>query len=237
MTNPINHQCVNGKRCNPGADPQTTEKPDTLCRQCTTRSRRRIEQLPCQHFQLHAMIADHPPTDTPTHRQPDSTVPLNTTIDALCEDIHHHTVMAAEIVADSMHSYPRYHHNPSRHIALSVALIAPNLDKLLDAQEIDIMQWNLEGTRHTVTTTTGTHITQHLDHLGALANHTLGQTRARTYRDIPCARCGNTSVGRWTGAENYDCQNCGTQWPETDIRRQDLILLERHHRGFLHANA
>lgn len=231
----LNHECLNGRHCNLGAQPNPTPAPNTLCEHCVNRTRRRITQLPWQYLQLHAMIGDRTPDMTPARHKPESTVLLNTAIDTLLCTIHHHVTLAAEIVADQLHADNPCHHQPAAHVHACCRLINPNLDKLLDLPELDVMEWDHDGTHFHVTTTTGPAICQRLDHLGAIAHYTLGQTRTRSYRDIPCARCGHTTVGRWTGSDTFDCETCGAQFPEHDIRHHDRILLERHRRGLLHA--
>jgi hypothetical protein len=236
MTNPLNHACLNYRRCQPGDQPRTTQTPNTLCDPCTLRATRHIANLPAQHLRLRAMLTDHTPTtNNPRRAAPDSTVLINTAVDALLGAIHHHATMAAEIVADALNTADPYRHDPTAHVHACCALTAPNVPLLLGRGVVDIMAWNRAGTHRYVTTTTGTEIIQHLDYLGAVAHYTLGYTRARSYRDLPCARCHHRTVGRWAGADTFDCETCGTQFPEADIRRHDRILLERHRRGLLHA--
>lgn len=115
------------------------------------------------------------------------------------------------------------------------ALIYPHLGRLLAVTVLDIMAWNAAGSARIITTTTGAAIVQELDHLAMTAHYTLGMTRARTYRDLPCARCNHRTVGRWAGADSFDCETCGALFAESDIRRRDRILLERHRRGLIHA--
>ena len=233
---PTNHECLNGRRCQPGDTPRITDKPNTLCEPCTIRAAHHIAQLPTQHLQLHAMLSDHVASTNPRRQRPDSAVLVNIAIDTLCGHIHHHTTLAAEIVADHLHAdNPHRHHNPTAHVHACCQLISPNLPTLLPLTDIDVMVWNRAGTTRTITTTSGVDIIQELEHLSAVAHYTLGRTRTRTYRDVPCNRCGHTTVGRWTGTDSFDCETCGTQFPETDIRRHDRILLERHRMGLLHA--
>jgi len=231
MTNPTNHQCLNGRRCQLGDTPATTEKPNTLCHPCTARARQHITRLPQQHAQLHAMIGDHDPTINARHTQPHACIPINLAVDTLIGRITHHTHLAAEIITDHLHCDPP----PPHDVTKCSALIGLHLPVLLAVTDIDVLVWNRAGTRRTLDTTTGVAIIQHLDHLSEMARYTLGQTRTRAYRDIPCARCTARTVGRWTGADAWDCETCGATFAETDIRRYDRILLERHRRGLLHA--
>jgi hypothetical protein len=235
MTNPTNHACLNARRCQPGDDPRTTEQPNTLCDPCTVRAAHHITQLPAQHLELHAMLGDHVASTNPRRQRPDSAVLVNIAVDTLCCQIHHHTTLAAEIIADHLGADNPHRHHPTAHVWACCQLISPNLPKLLPLTNIDIMEWNKAGTTRTISETSGIAIIQDLDHLSAVAHYTLGRTRTRSYRDLPCARCNQPTVGRWTGADSYDCETCGTQFPEQDIRRHDRILLERHRRGLLHA--
>jgi hypothetical protein len=235
MTNPTNHQCLNGRRCQPGDQPRTTETPNTLCDPCTIRAAHHITQLPIQHLELHAMLGDHTASANPRRQRPDSAVLVNIAIDTLCCQIHHFATLAAEIVADQLHADNPHRHHPTAHVWTCCQLISPNLPTLLPLTDIDVMVWNRGGTIRALAVTTGVEIIQELEHLSAVAHYVLGRTRTRTYRDLPCSRCGQKTVGRWTGADQYDCETCGTQFPEQDIRRHDRILLERHRRGLLHA--
>jgi hypothetical protein len=95
------------------------------------------------------------------------------------------------------------------------------------------MFWTPSGEARGLTVTTGRRIVDRLDRLASLAHFTLGQTLARSQRDLPCTRCSAKTVGRWAGSDYFDCQNCGARFVEDDIRRQDRILLALHKRGLL----
>jgi hypothetical protein len=231
----MTHACLNAQHCQPGDKPRTTDAPNTLCPPCLSRARRRTADLPPQHLALHARIGEHLANPNPRHTQPESGVLINTTIDTLLTNIEHTTTLAAEIIADLLHTTNPYHHDATAHVAACCQLTAPNLHKLQPLHAIDVMEFGAGRHHHTITTITGVTIIQRLDRLAALAHYTLGYTRTRHYRDLPCARCGANTVGRWTGADCYDCQTCGTQWPEATIRNHDRILLERHKRGLLNA--
>lgn len=253
MTNPQDdsHRCINDRRCMDKIDgkPRQTEKPDELCGVCQRRVRDRIEQLPEQWVRLHHMIGErHGGVDVNIRRpKPGGTVPLNLHIDTLLGDIVTHATTAAEVVADKMRMDNPEKPTAAQQVDACVKIIAPNLHILIGARgvggrdaddpNIDVMAWLPNGTISMASTTTGTDLVKKLDHLGSLAYFTLGMTRARTQRDIPCSRCHAKQVGRWAGADDYDCQACGSRFPEDDVRRQDKILIELHKRGLIQTEA
>jgi hypothetical protein len=259
-TNPDTaHRCLNGTRCTNklDGDPRQTEKPHTFCDSCLNRTRKRINQIPDQYTKLHHMIGDrHAGIEVQIHRpQPASTVPLNIHIDTLLGNIAHTITLAAEVLADEMHmddptdptpkdpnkrpKAPPWAESPKmethEQIRKCCRIVGPNVALLLDLVDIDTLEWLPGGTYYTQAVTTGVELIKQLDHLGSLAYFTLGQTRARTRRDLPCARCRATTVGRWAGSEWFNCETCGSQFPEDELRRQDKILLELIKRGLIGA--
>jgi hypothetical protein len=257
------HLCVAGSKCANKVDgqPRETEHPDTLCPACLTRTTKRIEALPEQWVRLHHMIGErHAGVDVNIRRpKPGGTVPLNLHIDTLLGNILTDLTTAGEVVADKMNmadpTQPRHDHlqappwadspvqEPLEQVQRCVRIIAPNLNILIAAKgvggrdeddpAIDVMAWTPNGAFHMPSTTTGVLLVKSLDHLGSLAYFTLGLTRARIQRDMPCTRCRAKTVGRWAGSEFWDCGSCGSQFPEDEIRRQDRILLELYKRGLL----
>jgi hypothetical protein len=194
--------------------------------------------------------------------KPGGTVLLNIHVDTLLGAILEAVTMAAEVLADRMRmndpKYPKEDpENPVRFPAWATPptldeieqvrkccrILSPNLPKLVAIRgvggrdqydpAIDVMFWVRSGAAHGVKCTTGVQMIQRLDHLSSLAYFTLGQTRARTRRDMPCTRCRAKTVGRWAGSDWYDCSSCGSQFPEDELRRQDKILIELHKRGLL----
>jgi hypothetical protein len=192
------------------------------------------------------MIGDrHAGIDVNIRRpKPGGTVLLNIHIDTLLGAITEAAVAAAEILADKMalkdkNGQPR---NPT-HVQACCRILVPNLHKLsaitgVGGREendpaIDVMFWVHSGYAFGVKCTTGVQMIQRLDHLSSLAYFTLGQTRARTRRDMPCTRCRAKTVGRWAGSDYFNCESCGAEFEEDDIRRQDRILIELYKRGIL----
>lgn len=242
------HRCVSANRCMNKVDgkPRHTEKADSFCNACLHRVQERIEQLPEQWVRLRHMIGErHAGVDVNIRRPKASgNVPLNLHIDTLLGDIASDLMTAAEVVADKMNIDNPDPQEPGKHIQTCVRIVAPNLHVLMaaagvggreaDDKSIDVMRWTAGVP--VATTTTGVDIVRHLDHLGSLAYYTLGLTRARTQRDIPCSRCRARTVGRWAGADYFDCQSCGSEFAEDDIRRQDKILIELHKRGLIQAS-
>jgi hypothetical protein len=248
MTAPqTDHRCASERRCVNKVDgkPRETEKPNTFCPSCLQRTQTRIEQLPEQWVRLHHMIGDrHAGVDVNIRRpKPGGTVPLNLHIDTLLGSIVTDLTTAGEVVADKMNMNNPEHTDAAKQVQACVRIIAPNLSVLMaatgvggrddDDRAIDVMAWTPNGAFHMPSTTTGVDLVKSLDHLGSLAYFTLGLTRQRTQRDLPCTRCRARTVGRWAGSEYFDCASCGSQFPEDELRRQDRILLELHKRGLL----
>lgn len=258
------HLCVNASRCASKVDghARETEKADTLCDACLSRSVGRVKQLPEQWVRLHHMIGDrHAGIDVNIRRpRPGGTVPLNLHVETLLGSILDAVTAAAEVVADRMEmddptevrqrapvTVPPWADDPKQEpfeqVKRCVRIVAPNLDVLMAARgvggresddpNIDVMSWLPNGLVHMPSTTTGVELVKRLDHLGSLAYYTLGLTRARTCRDLPCTRCRAKSVGRWAGSDYYDCSSCGAHFEEDDMRRQDKILLELIKRGII----
>lgn len=248
MTSPetTEHQCVNGPRCSDKVDgkPRTTEKTNTFCNGCMRRIQEHIEQLPEQWIRLHHMIGDrHAGVDVNIRRpQPSGNVPLNLHVDSLLGFIISDVTTAAEVLSDKLNTETPTLSNAAQ-VQACVRLIAPNLQLLVNARgvggredddpNIDIMSWLANGTYATPSTITGVDLLKLLAFRSQVAYFTLGMTRARIHRDIPCARCHARQVGRWAGADDFDCQGCGTRIPEDEIRRQDRILIELHKRGLI----
>jgi hypothetical protein len=243
-------------------EPRETEKPRTFCAACLKRTISRVEQFPEQWASLRDMIGDrNAGIDVNIRRpKPDGSVPLNIHVDSLLGDIFTDLTTAAEVVAEKLNmsdptevrqkepiEVPPWAHSPKQEaaeqIARCVRIIAPNLHILAtatgvggredDDRDIDIMVWKLNGRWHMPATTTGVKLIKRLDHLGSLAYFTLGLTRARQQRSMPCTRCRAKTVGRWAGSEWWDCTSCGSQFPEDELRRQDKILLELIKRGVI----
>ena len=100
---------------------------------------------------------------------------------------------------------------PHEQVQTGCRIIGPNIATLADIRGvggrpahdpvIDVMFWNKSGTLHGFRATTGLQLVCQLDKLADLAHFTLGQTRARTHRDIPCTRCHAKAIGRWAGSD------------------------------------
>lgn len=252
QTDNQDHRCASGKTCKAAYTnddgqrvPRETSRPDTLCDPCLNHTRTRIEQLPEQWLRLHHMIGErHAGVDVNIRRpKPSGTVPLNLHIDTLLGNIVTELTTAAEVVADKTNMNNPAHSDPAKQVQACVRIITPHLHTLihasgvggrdLDDKNIDVMTWTPDGLVHMPTTTTGMKIAQALSHLGALAYFTLGMTLARDKRPLPCSRCHAYAVGRWSGSEWWDCSECGSQFPEDELRRQDRILLVLHKRGMI----
>lgn len=255
MTPTNTHTCVNGKNCRAAytedgqRHPRQTEQPNDLCTPCLKHTTQRIQQLPEQWLRLHAMIGDrHAGLDVNIRRpKPGGTVPLNLHVDTLLGDIVTQLTTAAEVIADKTNMDNPAHTSPAKQVQACVRIITPHLHTLIhvtgvggrtaDDRAIDVMTWTPDGLIRKESTTTGLRITKDLDRLGALAYFTLGMTRARDKRPLPCNRCHAYAVGRWAGSEYWDCGECGTQFAEDDLRRQDKILLVLHKRGIIQPTA
>lgn len=245
------HLCLNGRRCVDKVDDHAreTEKAGTFCEACMSRAAERVGQLPEQYVQLHRIIGDrHAGVDVNIrHAKPSSTVLLNLHVDSLMGHIVTDITAAAEVVAEKMAMRDAddnpWEPDPADPVKSCATILNTNLPILASARGIggreptdpliDVMFWNRAGTLHGVKATTGIQMIQRLDHLSSLAYFTLGQTRARYQRDVPCTWCRAKTVGRWAGADEFDCTSCGKRFPEDDMRRQDVILLELYRRGLL----
>lgn len=231
----LTHLCLNGRRCADGVDghARETEAQATLCRACLSRTINRVNGLPAQYLRLHAIIGDrHAGIDPGIRRpKPGSGCPLNIHVAGLLGDIVDTATLAAEILAEAMGMDNPCHYPEERQVARCAAIIAPNVPRLLAVTAIEVMFWTATGTA--VKTTTGSAVVAQLDSLATLSHFTLGMTRARTDREMPCTRCKAKTVGRWAGADDFDCANCGSRFPEDDIRRQDKILLALVKKGLI----
>jgi hypothetical protein len=197
------------------------------------------------------------------HAKPSSSVLLNLHIDTLLGSILDAVTSAAEVVAERMGmddptdptpkdpakqpKVPPWADSPKmepeEQVKRCCRIIEPNLPLLagitgVGGREpgdpaIDVGFWNHAGTLHGTRCTTGVLMVQRMDYLSSLAHFTLGQTRARSERDVPCTRCRAKKVGRWAGSDYFDCASCGGRFEEDDVRRQDKILLELHRRGLI----
>jgi hypothetical protein len=265
--------CLNGARCIDKVDghARETEAPDTFCDACFSRAEERVEKLPQQYVDLHAMIGDrHAGVDVNIkHAKPSSSVLLNLHVDTLLGNIVDAATTAAEVLAEKMDlkaankvdpwdpsrivskepiplppwADASLERDPAEQVQACCRIIAPQLSVLagitgvggrdLDDRAIDVGFWNRAGTMHGLKCTTGVQLVQRLDYLSSLSHFTLGMTRARDRRPLPCNRCHAYKVGRWAGAEDYDCQGCGARFEEDDLRRQDRITLELHKRGLI----
>lgn len=248
------HMCLNGPRCIDKVDghARETEQVDTFCGACFSRAGERVGQLPEQYLKLHAMIGDrHAGVDVNIkHAKPSSSVLLNLHVDTLMGSIATDITTAAEVVAEKMamrdendHPWDATRPTMGETVQACSRVLAPNLHILAGARGvggrelsdplIDVMFWNNSGTMRGVKATTGVQLVQRLDYLSSLSHFTLGMTRARSERDIPCTRCRAKKVGRWAGSEWWDCASCGTRFEEDDVRRQDKILLFMYQKGLL----
>ena len=246
------HRCATGKNCKASIvdddgkrQPRETERADDLCQACLNHTTQRVEQLPEQWIRLHAMIGErHAGVDVNIRRpKPSGTVPLNLHVDTLLADIVTELTTAAEVIADKTNMDNPTHTSPAKQVQACVRIVAPHIHTLIhasgvggrdaDDKNIDVMTWAPNGLVHMPSTTTGIRIVKQLDHYGALAYYTLGLTRARDKRPLPCNRCHAYAVGRWAGSDWYDCGECGAQFAEDDLRRQDQILLLLHKRGVI----
>lgn len=237
MTLTLTHLCLNGRRCADSVDghARETDGPTSLCRACLSRTTTRVTRLPAQYLRLHAVIGDrHAGVDTGIRRtKPGSGCPLNIHVDTLLGGIVESATLAAEVLADAMGMDNPNHYPQERQVAACAAIIAPNLTRLVAVHQVDVMAWAPGGTAHGITTTTGSEIVGRLDYLSTLAHFTLGMTRARFDRDLPCTRCQAKTVGRWAGSDEFDCATCGSRFVEDDIRRQDKILLALAKKGLI----
>lgn len=236
----IDHLCRSGHRCANMIDghPRETAAPGTFCDACTTRTRTRIARLPEQFLRLHSILGDrHAGVDAGMicKPKPGSVIPMNLHVDTLLGRIEDTATLAAEVLADDMGMRNPDYYPAARQVAVCAGIIAPNIARLMGITEIETMFWIPAGTGFGVTVTNGVDIIIRLDALSTLAHYTLGWTRARSQRDLPCTRCQAQTIGRWAGSDDFDCTNCGSRFPEDDIRRQDKILLALCKRGLIPA--
>jgi hypothetical protein len=231
------HYCLSAHRCADTIDghPRGTEAPNTFCDACLARTVKRVQGLPEQYIRLHHIIGErHAGIDAGIMRpKPGSVIPLNIHVDTLLGDIVFTIGQAAEILAEMMAMDNPEHHPEAKQVAACAKIIAPNIEKLLPLTGLDVMFWNRSGNMHGFTNACGVAIVLRLDHLATLAHFTLGLTRARYHRDLPCTRCSAKTIGRWAGSEDYDCERCGSRFIENDIRRQDKILVAQLERGVI----
>jgi hypothetical protein len=247
-------RCVSDRRCASRVNGKAREvaEENTFCDACFDRAADRIEALPEQYLRLHAMIGERQAgVDVNIkHGKPSSTVVLNLHVDTLMGNIVADVTSAAEVVAEKLamrtddgDPWEADRADKAEQVLACARILAPKLRLLAAAKGvggredddpgIDVMFWNRAGTWHGVKTTTGVEMVKRLDYLWSLANFTLGHTRARSRRPLPCNRCHAYKVGRWAGMDHYDCQGCGARFDEDDLRRQDKILLELTRRGLI----
>lgn len=252
------HLCLNGNRCSNKVDghARETEEANAFCPSCLRKSERNVKQLPEQYGFLYALIGERQAgIDVNIKRaKPSGSVLINLHIDTLMGNIVTDITSAAEVVAEKMamrdeHDDPwdATRSTPAEQVQACARILSPNLRVIATARgvggreasdpNIDVMKWLPGGMAFEPSTTTGIEMIKRLDHLASLAFFTLGQTRARTKRPLPCNRCHSYSVGRWAGSEYYDCQGCGAHFQEDDLRRQDKVLLELWRRGLIEAPA
>jgi hypothetical protein len=246
-------RCVNERRCASRVNGKAREvaAEDTFCDACFNRAAEHVMNLPEQYLRLHAMIGErHAGIDVNIkHGKPSSSVLLNLHIDTLMGNIVADVSSAAEVVAEKLNlrtngdPWEAERPDKAEQVLACSRILEPHLRLLAAARGvggrdhddpgIDVMFWNRAGTMHGVKTTTGVGMIQRLEFLWNLAHFTLGQTRARSRRPLPCNRCHAYKVGRWAGMDHYDCQGCGARFDEDDLRRQDKILLELTRRGLI----
>lgn len=233
----LNHLCRNGIRCADQIDghARDTDGPDRYCALCLSRLTARVERMPEQYLRLHAIIGErHAGIDAGIrHAKPSASIPLNLHVHTLLTDMVDVTTMAAEIICDrwGLRAYP-HHRNPAVQVAECAAVIALNIDALVDLGPIDVMFWTRSGWATGVGVITGTAMLARLDRIASHAHHALGLSLARITREFPCARCGSEEVGRWAGKDEFDCLNCGSRFSENDINRQGKILVALVQRGW-----
>lgn len=237
MTLDDTHLCLSGRRCADTVDghARETAAPGTLCPRCLARSTSRVERLPEQFLRLHALIGErHAGIDPGIRRaRPGSGCLLNVHVDTLMGGILDATTMAAEVLADLMFMENPSFHGEALQVTRCCAIVAPNLPRLLRVSHVEVMLWVDGGTDRVIANTDGPAIVASLDTLSTLAHFTLGQTRARTQRDLPCTRCKAKTVGRWAGSDDFDCTSCGSRFVEDDLDRQMKILLELAKKGLI----
>lgn len=239
--------CGMGRRCVDQVDGHAREvsAEGHLCSACIDRVGSKVEGFPEQYVRLHAMIGDRAAgVDAGNRRpKPGSAVLLNLHVDTLLGEIAESLTLAADVLSDRLNTEPPSHSNPAEQVQKCARLVAPMIHTLahitgIGGREpndptIDTVAWNATGTIRFVSSTTGFGLLKTFDYLHNLAYFTLGQTLARTRRDVPCTRCHAKTVGRWAGSEHFDCSTCGSRFVEDDIRRQDKILVELLKRGIL----
>ena len=226
------NRCRAGNRC---ADLATiTHQPAEVgadgdyCLACLQRAQGRIRALPAQyaHLQLLLHITGHTAPEA-RHVAPGPAVLLNLHVEALGRDIGYMLALVGEIVADLVHL------DDPADLGSCADLVADGVHHLAELPPWPVLLWARSGTWRRLAELAGVQLIETLDRLHQVASITLGTTRARTRRDLPCARCRAKTVGRWAGSDYYDCTSCGARWHENDIRRQDRILIELHRRGKL----
>lgn len=246
---------INPKTQLPQRQPATTEKPNTLCRRCTSDVRRAIDELPHDYQQLHSAIGDltHGSTGIKVTASTDPPIPFNSRIDALMGDIADQLQIAADRVATALNcDSPTTERMRGRtrkaEIKACATMIASNLPKLLDSPEQDEYIWTGNGEsrlqpthdgRYTYQPTTraiprtGIQTALKLAELHREARKMLGgPTKPRTRLMFGCIECGAPYL--YQDGPKVECDECGHDWTSDafgllhkEIERQEMEELKQ----------
>ncbi|MEZ5152107.1 hypothetical protein [Rhodococcus zopfii] len=232
MTTPTpSHQCRAGQGCRGREyDPESgqwvpalTLRPRFLCPTCIRAVASAAAALWEDYLTLHRVFGDttvRGPSTGVRAASPTPAVPVNVHADALAQDIADTAHRGALCIADRLGRDA-----PAEHATgVCLDLIEQNLPVLLDVGEHEAMAWHRDGESWGATVQDGPGLAWRLVGLHQRASAMLGVTRGRDRSPLPCPHCEHSQLGRWHGAELFDCLACGSAWTEADYRRMTTIL-------------
>lgn len=240
----LNHRCLAGAACRAAEWIRQdesgrgrkrlgayTEKPDTLCRRCTSDVRRAVEDLPAEYVELAASIGEleHGSSGVKVSASRDLPILINARVDALMGDIADALHIAAVRVAaalncDAPQADRRRGLNRADEVKACSAMIEPNIGKLIGSGTRDEAVWTKgESVQVTVegrtewrpatklVKTTGVETALRLSDLHRMARTVLGgPSKPRSRLLIACTECGAPFL--YGDGHRVECDECGTDW-------------------------
>lgn len=191
-----------------------TEKPNTLCHKCTHHTKRAINELPADYKRLNDNIGDidHNRTGEKVHGTNDLPMPFNGIRDALMRRIAEYLRIAARRITGDNHEDKRDH----QAVTLCAALVANQLDKLLQSPGIPEELWAPGGDRRELTHKTGIDIALKLADLHREANAELEGYKPTNRVQLPygCGACGEPNLYREGHTVRCPNEACRKDWTD-----------------------
>lgn len=225
MSDRERHACLAGSACRASVkedgkkQPAKTEAPDTLCQSCRRSVEYAVEDLPKGYVALRAALGDKSQgMEQMIRSTPTPPIPIDVEKDRIISEIVTALSDAADIVSDALRCDPPTGSEAHR-VEACVAMVGPNVDKLVASEAQDSWVWDRSGERRRLSERSGIDVALTLSKLPGQVRGALREGPRNIKVHEPCPDCHFPflvhEVADLPGVINpVVCPSCKTDWSD-----------------------